>query len=195
MVQVEHHLLSGSAYLILFAGMFLEGETVLVSAGFAAQQGYLSLPMVVLAAWLGAISGDHFFFLLGRYGGRSMFKARSSTAGRIEKVRALLKRYRSAVIFSFRFVYGSRIVAPLAIGAAGVSPVRFVTLNALSGLTWACLFGLAGYLFGAAISVVLRDFHVRLAAGAAILGFIALAAVAVAVVRKRSKAKPVTDAV
>ena len=185
---MEHQFFSGPAYLVLFAGTVLEGETVLISAGFAARQGYLSLPMVVLAAWLGAISGDHFFFVLGRYRGRSIFQARSSTPGRLEKARALLERYRSVLIVSVRFLYGFRMVAPFAIGAAGVPLGRFATLNALSGVIWASLFGLAGYFFGAALDVVVRDFHTRLAAGAGILGLIALAA-AVAMMRKRSKDK------
>ena len=188
MIPIEHQVFSASAYLVLFAGTVLEGETVLVSAGFAAQQGYLSLPMVVFAAWLGAISGDHFFFALGRYRGRSLLEAGSSMPGRLGKVRGLLERYRSCVIVGFRFVYGFRMVAPFAIGAAGVSLGRFFTLNALSGLTWATLFGLAGYFFGAALDVAVRDFHTRLAAGAGMLGLIALAA-AVAVMRKKSKDK------
>jgi membrane protein DedA with SNARE-associated domain len=190
-IPVEHQLFSGAAYLILFAGTVLEGETVLVSAGFAAQQGYLSLPMVVLAAWLGAISGDHLFFLLGRYRGRSIFEARSHVPGRLEKVRALLERYRSAVIVSFRFVYGFRMVAPFAIGAAGAPLGRFAALDAISGLAWATLFGLAGYFFGATLDVAVRDAHTRLAAGAGILGLIALA-VAIAMMRKRSKDKATT---
>jgi membrane protein DedA with SNARE-associated domain len=193
LIPIEDQFFSGPAYLVLFAGTVLEGETVLISAGFAAQQGYLSLPMVVLAAWLGAISGDHFFFVLGRYRGRSIFEARSSTPGRLGKVRALLERYRSVLILSIRFLYGFRMVAPFAIGAAGVSLGRFLTLNALSGVIWASLFGLAGYFFGAALDVVVRDFHTRLAAGAGILGLIALTVV-VAMIRKRSKDKSRTVA-
>ncbi len=187
MVPIEPQLFSGSAYLALFAGTVLEGETVLISAGFAAQQGYLSLPMVVLAAWLGAISGDHLFFALGRYRGRTLLEARSSRPGRLAKVRGLLERYRSTVIVSFRFVYGFRMVAPFAIGAAGVSLGRFFTLNALSGVIWASLFGLAGYFFGAALDVVAADVHTRLAAGAGILGLMALAAAIAAHFRLRRR--------
>ncbi len=193
MIPIEHHLFSGAAYLVLFSGTVLEGETVLVSAGFAAQQGCLSLLMVVFSAWLGAISGDHFFFILGRYRGRSIFEAESHMPGRLEKVRALLERYRSAVIISFRFVYGFRMVAPFAIGAAGVPLGRFATLNAVSGLAWAFLYGLAGYFFGATLDVVVRDSHTRLAAGAGILGLIALT-VAISMIRKRWKEKSGTVA-
>jgi membrane protein DedA with SNARE-associated domain len=192
-VPVEHQLFSGSAYLVLFAGTVLEGETVLISAGFAAQQGYLSLPMVVFAAWLGAISGDHFFFALGRRRGRSPRGAGSPMPGRLGKVRGLLERYRSCVIVGFRFVYGFRMVAPFAIGAAGVPLGRFFMLNALSGLIWASLFGLAGYFFGAALDAVARDIHTRLVAGAGMLSLIALTA-AIAMMRKRSKDKSRTVA-
>jgi membrane protein DedA with SNARE-associated domain len=193
-IPIEHQPFSGAAYLILFAGTVLEGETVLISAGFAAQQGYLSLPTVVLAAWLGAISGDHFFFVLGRYRGKSIFEARSSMPGRLGKVCVLLERYQSAVIVSFRFVYGFRMVAPFAIGAAGVSLGRFVTLDAISGLAWASLFGLAGYFFGASLDVFVRDSHTRLVAGAGMLGLVALVA-AIAMMRKRWKGRSRTAAV
>lgn len=183
MIPIAHQITTGSAYLILFAGTVLEGETLLISAGFAAQQGCLSLPMVVLTAWLGAISGDHFFFVLGRYRGRSRGGARPSMPGRLGKVRALLVRYRSAAIISFRFLYGFRMVAPFAIGAAGVSSVRFVTLDALSGVVWASVYGLAGYFFGAVFDVVVREIQARLAAGAAILGLMALTAVIAVMLR------------
>ncbi len=187
MAPIDYRFLSGPAYLMLFAGTVLEGETVLISAGFAAQQGYLSLPVVVLAAWLGAISGDHFFFVLGRYRGRSIVEARSSKPGPLGKVLALLERYRSAVIISFRFCYGFRMVAPFAIGAAGVSSGRFVTLDTLSGVIWAALFGCAGYFFGATLDVFVRDFYGRLAAAAAILALVALPTIVIAMIRKRSK--------
>ena len=39
-------------YLAVFAGTLLEGEVILVLAGFAAHQGYLQLPVVMLVASL-----------------------------------------------------------------------------------------------------------------------------------------------
>ena len=42
---IEHY-----GYFAVFLGCFLEGETVLVLAGFAAHMGYLSLPGVI--AWV-----------------------------------------------------------------------------------------------------------------------------------------------
>ena len=67
---MDQNVITGLGYLAILTGTVIEGETVLIAAGFAAQRGYLSLPLVLLAAWVGAASGDHFFFALGRCKGR-----------------------------------------------------------------------------------------------------------------------------
>jgi len=53
-------------YLAVFVGTILEGDTVLMLAGFAAHRGYLSLPLVLGAAALGGFLGDQFWYWLGR---------------------------------------------------------------------------------------------------------------------------------
>ena len=50
-------------YAAILVGTFLEGETILVLAGLAAQLGYLTLSGVILAAFLGSLSGDQLFFI------------------------------------------------------------------------------------------------------------------------------------
>jgi len=149
--------MAGLGYIGILTGAVLEGETVLIAAGFAAQQGFLSLPLVLLAAWIGAASGDHFFFVLGRCKGRSFLEPRPSWSGRVGKVFGLIERYGTAVIIGVRFLYGLRTIAPFAIGAAHVRTARFVSFNLLSGLVWVSLFGSAGYLFGAALGRCLAD--------------------------------------
>jgi membrane protein DedA with SNARE-associated domain len=42
-------------YWALLVGTFFEGETVLVLGGFAAHRGYLTLPWVILAAFIGSL--------------------------------------------------------------------------------------------------------------------------------------------
>ena len=56
-------------YWAVVVGCLLEGETLLVLAGFAAKQGYLSLPLVMaLGAAMGAASDMAFFWLGRRHG-------------------------------------------------------------------------------------------------------------------------------
>jgi len=54
-------------YAAILVGTFLEGETILILAGPAAHLGYLNLPLVMLAAFLGSLSGDQLFFCLGGF--------------------------------------------------------------------------------------------------------------------------------
>jgi membrane protein DedA with SNARE-associated domain len=50
-------LIENYGYLAVFIAAFLEGETILVMAGFAAYQGYLDLEKVILIALFGGLLG------------------------------------------------------------------------------------------------------------------------------------------
>jgi membrane protein DedA with SNARE-associated domain len=66
---VEHGTLS---YLIAFAWTFFEGETFVLFAGFAASQGLLAWPLLLIAAWLGSFCGDQTYFWIGRHFGTGL---------------------------------------------------------------------------------------------------------------------------
>lgn len=167
-------LVSGLGYAMVLAGCVLEGEMVLIAAGIAAQLGCLHLPFVVLAAWIGAASGDLFFFILGRYRGGSILGVRPSWGGRIRKTVGLLEKYETAVIVAARFIYGCRIIGPFAIGFARVRIWRFLFLNLASGLVWSSLFGTAGYLFGSSLARLLSNLPIRVVALSLLAGLIVL---------------------
>jgi len=135
-------------YAVLFIGTFLEGETILIAAGFLASLGYLNLPWVVIAAFLGSFSGDQTFFYLGRTKGIQFLEKRGGWRRKVEKTFALLHRHQIPLVLGFRFLYGIRNVTPFVIGAAGLCPFRFFILNFLGALIWAIAFGYAGYEFG-----------------------------------------------
>ncbi len=171
-MHLDQSLVSSLGYAMVLAGCVLEGETVLIAAGFAAQQGYLSLPLVVLAAWMGAASGDHFFFVLGRYKGGSILDIRPAWGGRIRKTLGLLGRYETAVIVGARFIYGCRMIGPFAFGTARVRLGRFLFLDLVSGFLWSCLFGSAGYLFGTTLGHLLSGLRFRLVALSLVIGLV-----------------------
>ena len=64
-----NHLVREFGYLAVFIGTFLEGETILVVAGFAAYEAYLELPLVIVTAFFGSLFGDQLYFFIGRYQG------------------------------------------------------------------------------------------------------------------------------
>src|SRR5918912_698871 len=105
-------LLATYGYALLFAGTFLEGETILVIAGFLAQQGYLKLPLVVVVATFGTLAGDQLFFHIGRRRGRSFIGNRPAWQAKSRRAVEFLRKHQNWAILGFRFVYGIRTVTP-----------------------------------------------------------------------------------
>ncbi|MCW3478769.1 DedA family protein [Neisseriaceae bacterium JH1-16] len=175
------HLLAQYGYLALFIGCVLEGETILILAGFAAHQGYLSLPAVLVTAASGGMLGDLLFFTLGHRYGAAVIERFPSWQDRAQQVRLLLLRYHAGVIIGIRFMYGLRIVGPVVIGASEVPPWRFVLFNLIGAVLWASLIGGAGYLFGHALQWLLTDLK---HSEEAVLLFVIVAAVLLTLARR-----------
>ena len=144
-------------YAVLAAGCFLEGETVLLAAGFAAHRGLLDWRLVVLVAALAGTTGDQFYFALGRGGGGRLLQRLPSLARPLPRIRRLLDRYHGALIPAVRFMVGLRIAGPLLIGSTGFDPWRFGWLNALGATVWAMLFTALGYAVGAGAEQLTGD--------------------------------------
>ena len=150
-------LVENYGYYAVFAGTFLEGETILIMAGFAAHSGYLALPWVMLIAFFGSLLGDQLYFFLGRRHGRRILQRFPKLRARANIVDALLARHHTLLIPVLRFLYGLRTVGPMVIGMSGVPAPRFVGLNILGAALWAVVIGGAGYLFGDVLELVLTD--------------------------------------
>jgi membrane protein DedA with SNARE-associated domain len=150
-------LVENYGYLAVFVGTFLEGETILLIAGFAAFRGYLNLPLVMLIAFIGSFIGDQFYFYLGRRHGRTILARFPRFQPQAEKVHRLLERHHAPLIVALRFLYGIRVVGPMVIGMSQVPARRFLFFNMIGGLIWAPLIAGGGYLFGHALELVLQD--------------------------------------
>ena len=150
-------LIHSYGYLALLIGALMEGETILVVAGFAAHLGYLGLPQVIVIASLATILCDQFIYFMGSIYGQGFLAQWPAFTVRTARFRTLLKRYQNLVIVGFRFMYGMRIVAPFVIGMSGIAVQRFVILNIISAFFWAAVFSVGGYFFGAALQLMIGD--------------------------------------
>lgn len=144
-------------YLAVLIGTFLEGETILVLGGLVAHRGYLSLPLVIMAAFIGTLLGDQLYFYLGRRHAEFLLRRRSAWREKIARVDRLLARYQTLMILSFRFLYGIRTVTPFAIGMSAVSARKYISLNVLGAAIWAIAVGSGGYYFGRTIETIIGD--------------------------------------
>ncbi len=166
-------------YPVVFLGTLLEGETVLLLAGLAAQGGYLELQWVIATAWAGAVTGEQIWFLVGRRYGEQLLERFPRLSPGAERVRALLVRHHLPVILSLRFLYGLRTVGPIAIGMSPVPWARFTALDFAAAVIWAVVVASAGYAFGQVLQMWLGDLKrvehwlalILIAAGAALWWF------------------------
>jgi membrane-associated protein len=134
-----------------FVGLVAPGETAIVLGGVVAAQGDISLPLVLLVAWLAAAAGDFASFLLGRKLGRRFLLARGPslgvTAPRLERVDRFYARHGAKAILIGRFIGLVRAVSPFLAGASGLRTRAFLPWSLLGTAVWASAYTLAGYAF------------------------------------------------
>lgn len=144
-------------YWVLFVGTFLEGEAILIFAGFLAFQGYLNIFGVILSSFAGSFLGDQFYFHIGRRKGPVLLRLFTSVARKFRKALRLIERYGGFVAFVSRYTYGFRILLPIILGMTRFPSARFLYLNLISALSWAVVFSMAGYLFGKGAGFFIED--------------------------------------
>jgi membrane protein DedA with SNARE-associated domain len=169
-------LLHKFGYLAVFLGTFLEGETILVLAGFFSQRGHLILAIVMFVAFLGAFTGHVCWFWVGRAKGVAILDRFPKMKKHFGKGVRLFERYGAPAIFITQYLYGLRITCAIIIGVSKISTAKFLIYEALSCAIWAFLIAGAGFYFGVAVERVLgRAAHIEK------YGLIALVVVGLAV--------------
>jgi membrane protein DedA with SNARE-associated domain len=150
-------LLTAIGYPALFLGAFLEGETVLLIAGFLVHQGYFDPLTTWLIAMLGGTAGDQLFFYLGRaHADKVISKLPPHLRWPLGLATRLVANNPTFVLIMMRFLVGMRMLLPILCGAAGIRVRRFVAFNMATAAAWAAFFLVLGYLFGEAAKPFLK---------------------------------------
>ena len=128
-------------------------ESVLVTAGVFAASGDPNLALIIAAAALGALVGDHVSYLSGRLAGPRVLKLfpvgtrRRATLDRTERV--LLERGGSVLVVA-RYVPGGRTAATLTMGVTLFPLRRFSAAAVLAAVSWGVYVALLGFIGGTA---------------------------------------------
>ncbi|MDZ7732725.1 MAG: DedA family protein [Acidimicrobiia bacterium] len=142
---------------VLFLGIVLPVETILLLSGYLAWRGELSLPLVMLLGAMGATAGDAAGYEIGRRYGQSVRHTRPGQwvgERRWEAAHHLLDRYHAPAIFFARYVTGVRSITPMLAGDTGLPYPRFALWNVLGSITWGALFVTLGWIAGPAYETV-----------------------------------------
>jgi membrane protein DedA with SNARE-associated domain len=165
-------------YLAVFVGGMLEGETVLILAGYSVSRGYLDFLPVLLLAAAGGVAGDFLYFSLGRHYGPGIIRGFPSLRRVRGRTILLARRWGRMAAFVTRFAYGLRVALPMTMGAAKMRPSVFLAFNTLGALSFAVFYLTLGYLFGELLQETLgrvRPYERQIVAGVLFTGVLAWA--------------------
>ena len=155
---------AGLGILIESAGVPFPGEVMLLAAAAWSAARNHSIALVILFGFLGSVVGADIGYYLGHRGGRpflerfgNLFRIRPEHIARAE---LFFARHGDKAVLAARFILGLRTWGSMLAGMAHMPFWRFQVFSALGGLAWAVAVGLAGYLLGSNLGLivaVIRD--------------------------------------
>lgn len=177
---VEHHGLPLLFLVVMLEsfGIPLPGETALVFFGVLASKGDYSIVWVIVVTAAAAIIGDNLgYWLIGRLGGRALFRRNrflqrwaDSVIPRAERI---MQRRGAAAVFFGRFVAVLRYTVAWIAGLGRMHWWKFLLWNAVGGIAWATLVGLVSFYGGKAAADAIQRYGLFAAAGVVALVVIA----------------------
>src|SRR5947207_3176163 len=153
-------------------GIPLPGETALIAFAVLAARGHYSIASVIAFAAAGAIVGDNLgYWLIGRLGGRALFRRWKRLAAYADRVlpraEGLMQRYGGRTVFFGRFVSILRYTVAWVAGLSRMRWWTFLFWNAAGGIAWATAVGLTSYYAGRTAADAIQ--HYGLYVGAAVV--------------------------
>ncbi|MBI4095332.1 MAG: DedA family protein [DPANN group archaeon] len=169
---VVYGLITGSSF-----GLPIPEDATLLVAGYAASQHFIKLPLLMIVAVLGILTGDNLGFYIGRkykndiqgllfrYGHKIFL-----TPNKVNKIYMTFRKHPDRTIFLSRFVVGLRFIAPLMAGSSGMKWREFFLYNLAGALVVATIIPFIGFKFGENITLIykiVKDLSIAVAAVAA----------------------------
>lgn len=137
----------GTVLFLAALGIPLPATVLLIAAGAFVQQGVLAPESAVVAASIGAVSGDGGSYLLGRFGA-ALLPLRMQTSDPWKRAARLFERWGSWGVFFTRFLLTPAALPVNLLAGSTRFPVRRFAPAVMAGqLLWVALFGGAGYMF------------------------------------------------
>jgi membrane protein DedA with SNARE-associated domain len=145
-------------YPLVFAGAIVEGETVLIVAGYLAHGHGLDVTLVASFAAAGGAVGDVGCFLLGRFfGARVLLMLPVWARAGATRMRGAVESRPVRVLLVMRFLYGMRIALPALCGASTMKLSKFLRYDVATAAVWSAVFTGIGYGFGAAAMATIHE--------------------------------------
>ena len=157
MFDVAHLIETGGLILIglfvfaesgVMVGLFLPGDTLLLSAGVLAATGKLSIVQTIIVISVAAIIGDNVGYQIGKSLGPRLFRKQDGIIFRkayIRRAEKFYEKYGARAMLVQHFIPIVRSFAPVAAGASNMDRRLFIICDAIGDIAWAVSFTLFGY--------------------------------------------------
>ena len=130
-------------------GVPLPGESLLIFSAVLAGRGEMSLPALLICAWVGAVIGDNIGYMIGRTLGRAATARYGDRIGlneaRFGWIEGLFARYGALTVMFARFFNVLRQLNGIVAGTLGMSWWRFLICNAFGGALWVLIWMLGAF--------------------------------------------------
>ncbi|MDP2696143.1 MAG: VTT domain-containing protein [bacterium] len=125
-------------YIILFGGMFIEGEAFFLTGALLALQGHLSWPWFIAVIFVGVILGDIVWYSLGRWSRNTklgfLFSEKFSRLHSwLEE--SFMSRYQRLAFYS-KFLYYINRLTPLIAGWHNMEFKKFAKIHLAAAVFW-----------------------------------------------------------
>ena len=147
----------------LLVGVFLPGDSLLVTAGLLSARGYLNVCAMVPLLTVAAICGNSLGYLIGRTTGPRIFNRESSLFfNKKHAIRAheFYEKHGRKTIVLAQFMPIIRTFAPVVAGVGGMKFRSFITFNIIGAVSWIWSMIGIGYFLGSYIPGI--DQHIEI---------------------------------
>jgi len=147
----------------LLIGVFLPGDSLLVTAGLLAASGYLNVYRLAPVLTLAAILGNSLGYFIGRATGPRIFNRDNSLFfNKRHAIRAhqFYEKYGRMTIVIAQFMPIIRTFSPVIAGVAGMRFRDFITYNVVGAVVWVWSMLGIGYFLGSYIPRI--DQHIEI---------------------------------
>ena len=141
----------------LLFGFVFPGDSLLFTAGYMVQQGFLriDITLFIFLLFIAAVAGDSVGYAFGRRVGRKLFEKENSRFFKkkyLVQAESFYKKHGSLTVVLARFVPIVRTFAPIVAGASEMHYRKFLAFNIVGGLIWTASFTYLGFFAGEALT-------------------------------------------
>ena len=146
-------------YVLLFFGIMIEGDMVLLLFSFLASQDFFRIDAVCLVTFISMTIGNNIWYEIGKKYGHIIFDKYGKlllSPARLEKVKTILGKSNFQYIFLTKFIYGLNHIVIMMAGHQKQDVKKLMRVDMIGTVPWLIIVSTIGYVFGYAFKTSRR---------------------------------------